>query len=305
MQNRQVTINPMASSETSTPKTSHRIEAAGFAAAHALFSRLSLESGTNLAASGARVIGMASPLRKRADRNLALAMPEVSAQDRAIILKGMFDHLARNAIEYIHLREIGDTADRIAVQGEAHLRQAKTAGKGAVLVSAHLGNWEAVRLACERLDWKPALIYRAFNNPLIDAECRRLMSVIDAPILQKGKRGTLALLRHVKNGGAAMILTDQRFTGAPEIPFFGHPAKTALAAAEIAQKYNAPLIPVRGIRRDQSSMFDVTFDAPLEVTPGEEGAVAAMTEINRLLEQWIRQNPRQYFWLHNRWGKFR
>ncbi len=305
MLNCQVATDPMAFRDSSTPTVAHRVEYAGFAAAHALFSRLSLETGTSLAATGGRFLGMASPLRKRADRNLAHALPDMSDAERAGILKGMFDHLARNAIEYIHLREIGDTPDRISISGEAHLLDAKATGKGAVLVSAHLGNWEAIRLACERLDWTPALIYRAFNNPFVDAESRRLMSAIEAPILHKGKRGTLALLRHVKNGGAVMILTDQRFTGAPELPFFGHPAKTALAAAEIAQKYDAPLIPVRGIRRGTESAFTVTFDAPLAVATGEPGALAAMTEVNRLLEEWIRQNPEQYFWLHNRWGKFR
>jgi len=60
---------------------------------------------------------------------------------------------------------------------------------------------------------------------------------------------------------------------------------------------------VRAVRRDRGARFDVTFEAPIESGEGETGASAAMTKINARLEAWIRENPEQYFWLHNRWQK--
>lgn len=288
------------SAESPRPTLLHLIEYVGFAGLRRLCERLSIERGTGLVASLARTIGPRSPLRKRALLNLGLALPELSDAERQAIAAGMFDHLARSAIEYIHLEQLGADESRITISGEEHVHAAREAGKGAVFVSGHLGNWEAIRLATQRLGWPSAIIYRAFNNPLVDADSRRMMQVIDAPIFHKGKRGTLGLLRHIRKGGGVMILADQRFSGAPEIPFFGIPAKTSLAAAELAQQYGAQLIPVTGIRRGRSSRFDVTFSPPLDL---EAGPMAVMERVNVLLENHIRETPEQYFWLHNRWGK--
>ena len=279
---------------------SHQLEYAGFAMVRSLFEGMSLDRGTSVAAAIARPLAPA--LRARALFNLGLAMPELSDGDHRRIMTGMVDHLTRISVEYLHLAELRDTRDRIATTGIEHLEAARSAGRGALLVSGHLGNWEAVRCACARLDWPPAIIYRRFNTEKIDDEAQRRMRVLDAPIFHKGKRGTLGMLRHIRKGGAVMILSDQRFSGAPSIPFFGVPAKTALAPAEIAQAYGTALLPVRGIRRGRTSAFDVTIDAPLSVDSHDSAPFDTMREINNRLESWIRQTPEQYFWLHNRWG---
>ncbi len=281
-------------------KISHRIEYAGLSVARALLQRMSLDRGTAFSAAMARPL---SPtLRRRTFRNLRLALPDLSQDAQNRIVSGMADNLVRCAVEYLHLAEIRDTPDRIATTGIEHLEEARKAGRGAVLVSGHLGNWEAIRAACARVDWTPAIIYRRFNNLQFDAESQRLMRAFDAPIFHKGRSGTLGMLRHIRKGGAVLILSDQRFAGAPEIPFFGIPAKTALAPAELAKQYGAALLPVRGIRRGRASRFDVTIDAPLHIANDDMAPYDTMQEINRRLEAWIRETPDQYFWLHNRWG---
>ena len=87
------------------------------------------------------------------------------------------------------------------------------------------------------------------------------------------------------------------------VPFFNRPAMTAPAAAQFALKYDAVLVPLQVIRLD-GVRFKFIVHKPLE-TP-KTGDVQAdiltiMTEVNRHMEQWIRQNPGQWFWLHRRW----
>jgi len=281
-------------------KLAHRLEHAGLVAMRGIFERLSLDRGASIAAATMRPLSPA--LRKRATANLRLAMPGLEEAEYRRIVTGMTDHLTRVLIEYLHLAELRDTPDRIAVTGIEHLEDARARGRGALLVTGHLGNWEAIRAACARVDWTPALLYRAFNTVAVDEEGQRRMRALDAPVFHKGKRGTLGLLRHVRRGGVAMILCDQRFAGAPPVPFFGLPAKTSLAPVQIAQEYGAALLPARGIRRGRESAFDVTIGAPLAPGKGDDAAIETMTEINGLLESWIRETPEQYFWLHNRWG---
>ena len=128
-----------------------------------------------------------------------------------------------------------------------------------------------------------------------------MMRMTDAPVLHKGRRGSLGLLRHVRAGGCALILTDQRFSRAPELPFFGKPAKTSLGAAEIAINYGPALLPVRGERVGQSSKYQIVIEPPLAVDG--QSAEDVTTLINSRVEAWARKHPEQYFWMHNRWGK--
>ena len=283
------------------PKLSHRLEYAAYQAVAQTVGNLPLPMATGFSAGVARLAGVHTGLRKRAERNLMLAMPHLSDAERRGITVEMFDSLARTATEYRYLKRLLREADRIELSGIEHLKAAQSAGRGAVLATGHFGNWEAIRLAFAQAGWPPALIYRRFNNPYFDAHAQRLMQAIDAPLFHKGRRGSLGMVRHVKGGGCALILTDQRFGGAPELPFFERPAKTSLGAAEIALNFGAALLPVRGERIGRDSRFRVVIEPPVPV----EGrpAEAIMADMNLRLQSWIEASPGQYFWMHNRWGK--
>lgn len=282
-------------------KLSHRLEYAAFRAVTWTVGRLPLGAATRILASAARGVGMRVGVRKRAEKNLAHAMPELSPAVRKSILTEMFDQFARTATEYRYLPQLMADETAIEIEGLEHLIAARDAGKGAVLATGHFGNWEAVRIAFARNGWPPALIYRAFNNPPFDAHAQKMISAIDAPVFHKGRKGSLGLVRHIKQGGAGLILADQRFSRAPRLPFFGKPAETSLGAAEIAKSYGAMLLPVRGERLGRSSQFRVVVEAPI-ATDGCD-ASDVMTEVNARLESWVRAKPEQYFWMHNRWGK--
>jgi len=279
----------------------HRLEYLALQMVAQSFGNLPLEMGTGAGAAFARFVGMRTGLRRRADKNLAFALPDLTEAERRTILVEMFDNFCRTAFEYQYLKRLSTEAGRFEITGLEHLEAARERGQGAILTSGHFGNWEMIRIAFARHGWPPALIYRAFNNPLFDAYSMRLMRTTDAPLFHKGKRGTLGLLRHVRKGGCALILTDQRFSKAPEIPFFGWPAKTSLGAAEIAINFGPSLLPVHCSRIGRSNRFIVEIEPPL---PAEGRTPEDLTaDINARLESWVREKPEQYFWMHNRWAK--
>lgn len=282
-------------------KLSHRVEYAAVQSIVQTIGNLPLGPATGLGAGIARSAARLNALRKRADRNLAYAMPALDADRRRTISIEMLDSLTRTMVEYRYLNTFLAEPDRIEVEGLEHLYAAQAAGQGAVLATGHFGNWEMIRVAFAHQGWPPALIYRKFNNPLFDAFAMKTMGAIDAPIFHKGRRGALGMMRHVRGGGAALILTDQKFSRAPELPFFGQPAKTSLGSAEIAINFGAALLPVRGERLGRSSRFRVVIEPPVAVENRTPELV--MTEINSRVEAWARAKPEQYFWMHNRWGK--
>lgn len=282
-------------------KLSHRIEYLAIQAVTQTVGNLPLGVATGFAARIARIVGMRTSLRRRAERNLGYALPEMDEAERKAVLVEMFDALTRTMVEFRYLPKLNRETDRIEIEGLEHLEAARAKGKGAVLASGHFGNWEVIRLAFARQGWPPALIYRPFNNSLFDDFAQRLMSETDAPIFHKGRRGTLGLLRHVRDGGCALILTDQRFSRSPKVPFFGKLAQTSLGAAEICTGYGAVLLPVRGERIGRDSRFRVIVESPIPTEGRDPLEITA--EINRHVENWARSAPEQYFWLHNRWGK--
>ncbi len=236
-------------------------------------------------------------LRRRVGDNLRHVHPEASEAEIRRLCAGVGDHFARVVIEYLRMDRIVRDPTRLLVEDDASLREAVAAGRGAVIASAHFGCWEAVRLAARQATGRDcALIYRAFNNPLVDAWARGLIEPAGVPVLHKGREGMRALVRHISGGGVALILVDQRQTGAPLIPFLGREAETATAAAALALRFGAALIPARG-KRLPDGRFSVRFEP--EATPGL--AEAMMTEVNARIDDWVEEAPEQWFWLHRRW----
>ena len=277
-----------------------RVEVAG---AQLLRALSQLPRGEDWAEAAARTIGPLWPgVTRRVADNLALVKPGTDRAEARRLAAAVCGQFARTVIEYQRLDEIAADPDSVVIEDAEPLRAALASGRGVVLATAHFGCWEAVRLAVRRVTAETgaardcALIYRAFNNPRVDALAVRRIRPAGEPVLHKGRDGTRALLRHIARRGVALILVDQRQTGAPLLPFLGREAETALAAAELALRFDAALIPARGLRLPDGR-FSVRFEPEIRQTDAE----TMMTQVNAAIGAWIEAWPEQWFWLHRRW----
>lgn len=234
--------------------------------------------------------------RRRAEENLALTWPDRSPAERRRIVRAAGAQFTRLMIEYARLDKALPGFE-IEVAGAEHLLAARAAGRGAVLVSAHYGNWETARLAALRLGCETGIVHRTFNNRYLDRFTLGLILCAGGPIVPKGWPGARLLIDHVAGGGFVMILVDHRVSGAPFIDFLGRPAETATGAADVALRTGAALIPVRAARNVAARRFEVAFEAPVT---GEDPR-AMMAEVNRRMGAWIEAAPEQWFWFHRRW----
>lgn len=281
-----------------------RLEAAGACAAERLSAALPLDMASGGAGRLAAALGPLSPFDKRAERNFEHVWPQASARERRLWKRGMYGNFARTIVEYPHLAEILRDPARLTIEGAEHLLAAKAAGKGAILATAHFGQWEAVRMAARRLGWESGLIYRKFNNPRVDAAALRLAKSGGEPVVTRGGAGLLRFVRHLKGGGAMTLLADHKM-GGMRAPFLGREASSSTAAAEIALSSGAALLPARG-ERLEGARFRVVFEPPLPRPEGlapQEAAQAMTSALNARYEAWIRAAPGQWFWLHRRWGR--
>ncbi len=273
------------------------VESAAFALAIAPFFAMPADWAIRAFGAVGRSLLPRTPFARRIHANLALVRPGWDAAARRRIAAEVGDNFGRVLAEYIRMPSVAARAERRRAEGLDRLTGALAEGRGAVLVSAHFGNWEAARLAARDAGVEVGIFYRAFNNRWFDALSLLRIRAAGGPVLHKGKGGSRAMLGHLKAGGAIMVLLDQRASAGPALPFMGRPAETAVAVAAFCARTGAALIPVSA-RRDATGLgFDVRFEAPIP-----PGAPEAMTEaVNARIAAWVEETPGQWFWLHNRW----
>jgi KDO2-lipid IV(A) lauroyltransferase len=283
----------------------HAVEGGLAGAAFGLLGLLPVGLASALGGFTGRLLGPLAAVHRRAERNLARALPELSPNERRRILRAMWDNLGRVAAEYPHLGRFAPYREgsRVEVIGVEHLDEAKEDGKGGIFFSGHVGNWEVAALAVEKRGIPVALIYRAPNNPLVDRliwHCRGPVADFRVP---KGPAGARDILRWLKSGEHLAMLIDQKMNDGIALPFFGRDAMTAPALAELALKYDVPAYPVR-VERLKGARFRITVFPRLDFARSGDKAAdvkAAMLKANRVLEAWIRKRPEQWLWVHNRW----
>jgi len=246
-------------------------------------------------------------LRRVGMRNLELAFPEKDAAERKRILKALFAGLGRQLAEFcLFPRYRKQNVERVAVyQGLENFQAARQRGKGVIFLTAHLGGWE-IGSFVHSLNGNPLhVVVRALDNPYLDRlvdryRCRHGNTTFDKQDFARGLLGAL------KAGETVGILMDQNMTP-PQgvfVDFFGRAACTASGVARVALRTDAAVVPAFTIWDARLGKYRVQFDAALElVRTGDEeaDAVANTAAFTQVIENYARQYPEQWLWVHRRW----
>lgn len=279
-----------------------RLEAVAVRALIALFRALPPDAASALGGAIARAVGPRLGVSRVARRNLARCFPDRDAAAIEATLREVWDNLGRVAGEFPHLAWLVE--HRVEVVGAGNLHALRDDGAPGLFISGHLGNWELGGAVASRLGLPLTLVYRAANNPWVEEVYRegRLASA-HAGQIAKGSEGAREIMAVLKAGGHVGMLVDQKMNDGIAVPFFGRDAMTAPAVARFALKFRCPVVPAR-VERLGGARFRVVIDPPLDLPDsGDSHAdnLAVMTAMNRRLEQWIRERPGQWLWLHKRW----
>lgn len=258
---------------------------------------LSYEARINRARSIAnKLFNLASEQRKRVDHNLNLIFPDMSERWKTQMRDECFQNIGQSLMEHMHMSDFAERIGNLNISGEG--TTALDPDRGAILVSGHFGQWEGIRLAWRHLmETDCAFFFRPNNNGFYDRHWQSYLRKAGEPIIAKGSVGKETMAQHLSANGALLMVIDQRMQSADRFDFMGHPAKTATTAAELALKYDMPLIPAYGIRRNNLVDYDILFEKPIPTSNPKE-----MTEaLNASLSARVFANPEQYLWTHWRW----
>ncbi len=243
--------------------------------------------------------------RRKTLENLRAAFKDKSDEGIKRIAKGVFSNVARSITEYISISKITKINIDLWVRphGLEKVDKALALGKGVIVLTAHLGNWEFVGAYLRAKGYEGAVIARRiyfykYNDYLI-----RLRSVHKLTTLYRDRspKEALRLLRENKILG---MLADQDIDSIDGIfvNFFGRQTYTPTAPVKIAMASGAPLIPCYMIRKNDK--YDFIIEEPIYVEKAEnkEEAIKFYTQKwTDILESYIRRHPEQWVWMHKRW----
>ncbi len=246
----------------------------------------------------AKKIGPKLAVSRKALRHITYAFPQINDTEKNKILTDMWENLGRVIAEYPHIKTIA--LHHTTIIGAEHMTNALSANKPVIVFSAHMANWElAAPTISLQLDAPALLVYRTPNNPMTTKLLARARAVhTKLSFTTKSEKGVRDMVKTLKAKGVIGLLVDQKFNKGLEIPFFDKPAMTSPAFIELAKKFDACLIPLQIVRK-QGISFEVILHPTLDVQ--DKSVEIALTETHTMLENWIKDHPAQWLWLHRRW----
>ncbi len=240
-------------------------------------------------------------LRQVARTNLQFAFPNATAAEHNRIINGVFNSLARVLVAMARFPGFDATniTRWIRYEGLEHYLSAKETGRGVLIATAHLGNWELSAFAHALMTEPMNVMVRPLDNPLLDkfVESRRTLSGNRLIFKRDAARLVMKALR---SNEAVGILIDQNTAPAEGVfvNFFGRLACAGSAFVKLAHHSGAAVIPGFALWEASQKRYVLRFYPQVDLT----GDVRRDTQrIHSIIENVVREYPDQWMWIHRRW----
>ncbi|MBL8859076.1 MAG: hypothetical protein JNL28_11255 [Planctomycetes bacterium] len=250
--------------------------------------------------------------------NLELALGgERTTQELDAIARGVRLHSARIFAEWLRLARAAPPQGGVSSSASwiddlveldpsvAILERELQHRRGAIVVSAHIGNWELLAARLRRAGHAGAVVGYRRPNDSTAAWFERMRSHYGVQNIPQSAHPR-TILRALEEGSVVGLLADlevRRLTGV-FVPFFGRPALTLTAPAALSRAARRPLLPARCVFDARRRRYRLIFDRPLDLDPTlapRERTLDLCARLNRTFEDWIRADPEQWAWHQPRW----
>ena len=253
------------------------------------------------------MLGYRIGIRRRVTQTqVAFALPELGPDAVHAVARGSYENLGRTSVEAA-LMEGRSTEALIAlfdrVDGWEHVEAALRGGRGALIVSGHLGNWELGGSYIAARGVAVDAIARHMSNRVFERYLTRVRQRFGVRVVfdELAVRHTP---RAVRENRCVGFLVDQGVSGLASsfVPFFNRMAKTPRGPAVFALRLQLPVLFIVCVRQP-TGMFRLVIEPIAIDSTGDKDrdTLAIVAQYTARLEHWVRQYPAQYFWQHRRW----
>lgn len=285
----------------------HRLEYYALRALAVPIRRLSHERAVAFGGRLGILAGMLLAKRRQLTQdNLRRAFPQWSERKVQTTAWANFQQLGIGSVEMLRMDMLscdGDDLERNFVLDEIdHLRQAMALGRGVIVLTGHFGFWEAGHFVLPALGLACHSVAKPLKNPLADSYINNIREAFGAKVINS-RHGARKILKALQQQSAVAILLDQHISPPGSVPtdFFGRKAYTTTAIANLAMKFNIPVVPMFSYRQ-ADGRYRIYAEPMLFLDGDDEQAVAENTQkLTDIIETAVRRKPSQWFWMHKRW----
>ena len=280
-----------------------RLEAAALCVVFAGLRMVGVERASAFGGWLLRTLGPRMGTHRTVLRNIMIAFPDLDPAARQRLVMDQWDQTGRTFAELAVMDRLTPESGRIDVVGMERLHAIRDSGKPAVLISGHLANFEVMAAVIMAAGVPCLVTYRATNNPYVDALVRSSRERYGIKLFAPKGDGTRDLLQGMKQGKSIALLVDQKYDQGPEVAFFDQPVNAAPGASRLALRFGAVLQPLSVVRLP-GVRFRVTAHEPIILTETDDRQADILTGIQtvtRFVEDRVRENPVDWFWVHRRW----
>ena len=285
----------------------HRIEYYTLLALAVLVKRLPRKQALVFGGRLGLLTGMVLPKRWRlAEDNIRRAFPEWSQRKVRMTAWANFQHVGICGVEMLRLDMFrsgsGDFEKYFEMVDQHYLQDALALGRGVIVLTGHVGFWEAGFFAMPQTGIKFDAVTKPLKNPLTDKYFTNIRQAFGVRTLDS-RKGARRILKVLHEGSSVAILLDQHISPPGSVPteFFGRMAYTTTAITNMAMKYQIPVVPTY-CHRTPENRYKI-WSEPMIMLDGEGSeAVARNTQLlTDKIEAVVRRDPSQWFWMHKRW----
>lgn len=254
---------------------------------------------------GRVAFGLAGKYRDLTIDNLRFAFPEKTEAEAARLAVKVFENLVKNAVEFINFPKINKSNidDFVRIENRDILDGELKKGKGAIVLTAHFGNWEMLAVAIKVKGYPGSVVGRRLYFHKYDSYLNYLRKVNDVNVIYRDQ-SPRSILKVLRSGGIIGMLADQDVDSIEGVfvDFFGKPAYTPAGPAALAMASGAALVPAFIVR--ENGRHTLMIDKPIEMAnTGDKGRdiLTNTGRWSRVVESYIRRYPDQWVWMHRRW----
>ena len=233
------------------------------------------------------------------EKNLTNFDSNLTNEQRKNIISSMWENYGITFIEYIFLSLFKEKNDLVEVTRSDILKKISS-NKPVIFVSGHFSNFELMSMEITKRKVKLATIYRPLNNfflnPLMEYIRKKYVCKNQ---IKKGIGGVKESIQYIKAGYSIALMIDQRVSEGERLNFFNQPALTTTLPAQLALKFELPIIPVF-IKRRQNGKYKIEFYDEI-ISKNFKNKIVLTQKLNSILEEMIKKNPKEWIWTHNRW----
>lgn len=221
------------------------------------------------------------------------------------IAKGVFRHLGMNFIEWLCMPTLDKEKinNIVRATGIENIDKALAKGKGVIILTPHLGNWEYLAAYLTLNGYRGSVVARRIYYPPYNKLLLRLRESVGVSTLWRN--GSVRSIVEVLRGNKLLgILPDQDTNKVDGIfvDFFGRPAYTPTGPVSLALSTGASIVPCFIVREGNGHHLYV--EEPMELVNGRDKEETVKINTQRwsdIVEGYIRRFPTQWVWMHRRW----